>query len=122
YQARILVDQAQEDERDKFQEALRLLGQASGLPAELTATASEYKARAAFALGNFPEALTAINNALDAGQNGSRHYWRGRILEAQNKKDEAAREYEWVVSWSLVYPYSFRVDARDRLDALSSGS
>jgi tetratricopeptide (TPR) repeat protein len=122
YQARILVDQAQDNERTKFQQALTLLGQAgSGLPADLTATADEYKARADFAVGNFPEALTAINNALDAGENGSRHYWRGRILEAQGKKDEAAREYEWVVSWSLIYPYSFRVDAQDRLTSLSSG-
>jgi hypothetical protein len=59
-----------------------------------------------------------INTALTAGESANRHYIRGLVLEAQGEPDAASREYEWVLAWSHVYPFSVRIPAEDRLDDL----
>jgi hypothetical protein len=71
-----------------------------------------------------------VNSALRGGETGTRHYLRGLILEAradmedsatpEDDRLEAMREYEWVLAWSQVYPYSFFQDARRRLTALKT--
>ncbi|MBI5669651.1 MAG: tetratricopeptide repeat protein [Chloroflexi bacterium] len=120
-QARILIDQAREGETAEFEQALNLLETASGsLSADLRPVADEYRARAQYNLGSYDDALRAINNALSAGETGSRHYLRGLILEAQGKDDLAARDYDWVMTWGTVYPYPFLPDARQRLQAIQN--
>ncbi|MDL1899346.1 hypothetical protein FBR02_01085 [Anaerolineae bacterium CFX9] len=81
---------------------------------------NEYAARANLALGNLENARASIDLAINAQETLSRRYWRGRILEAQNDEDDAAREYEWVVAWSQVINVNpvYRSDAEDRLEAL----
>jgi tetratricopeptide (TPR) repeat protein len=115
-QARILVDEASDSE--DYQDALGLLDAIEGIPDDLRAIASEYQAQAHFSLGNNGDALNAIDRALAAGDTGSRHYLRGQILEAQNEPEAALREYEWVLTWGTVYPYSFLPDAEARVEAL----
>lgn len=118
-QARILIDQARQDDTADFEQALNLLGTAANaLSADLRPIADEYQARAQYNLGSYDDALRAINRALSAGETGSRHYLRGLILEAQGKGDLAARDYDWVVAWGTVYPYPFLPDARQRLQAI----
>ncbi len=115
-QARILVDEASDSE--DYREALGLLDTLEGLPDEQRAIASEYQAQAHFSLGNNGDALNAIDRALAGGDTGSRHYLRGKILEAQGEQEAALREYEWVLTWGTVYPYSFLPDAEARVEAL----
>lgn len=116
-QARILVDQ--EGGSSDYEQALDLLNTASGsLSADLRPIAEEYRARAQYHLGSYGDALRAITNALSAGETGSRHYLHGLILEAQGDTDDAAREYDWVLTWGAVYPYPFLPDARQRLEAI----
>jgi tetratricopeptide (TPR) repeat protein len=115
-QARILVDDAGDSE--DYRAALQLLGALEGLPAELQPIAAEYQARAHFSLGNYGDALNAIDRALAGGETGSRRYLRGQILEARNEPEEALREYEWVLTWGEVYPYSFLPEVEARVEAL----
>lgn len=118
-QARILVDEARQTDTADFEQALTLLNAAaSTLPGDMRPVAEEYRARAFYNLARYDEALTAVNTALRTVETGSRHYLRGLILEAQDKKVEAAREYNWVLTWSAVYPYPFLPDARQRWEAL----
>ncbi len=120
-----MVAQAQAGEGDKatYQQAAGFLNQALVTTeiagSDLRGTANEYLARAQLELNNTSDALDAINAALNVDQTGSRHYWRGRILQAQNDKNGAINDYEWVLSWSEIFPYPFRIDAEDRLTALS---
>jgi tetratricopeptide (TPR) repeat protein len=99
-QARILVDEAGDSE--DYRQAIELLDALDGLPDDLQPTASEYRARAHFSLGNNGDALNAIDRALAGGETGSRHYLRGQILEAQGEQQEALREYEWVVRGAVT--------------------
>ncbi|GIL11459.1 MAG: hypothetical protein BroJett038_01790 [Chloroflexota bacterium] len=116
-QARILIDEAG-DSAD-FEQALNLLNAAStNLSGELRPLADEYRARALYNLGTYDDALRAITGALSAAETGSRHYLRGLILEAQGEVEAAARDYDWVLTWSQVYPYAFAPDARRRLQAI----
>lgn len=117
-QARMLIDEADEGDDLAFRNAAGLLATVSDLPAQQIAVAQEYLARAQYELGSLTQALTAIDAALSVGETANRHYIRGLILEAQGEDEEAAREYEWVLAWSRVYPFTARVDAQDRLDAL----
>jgi tetratricopeptide (TPR) repeat protein len=117
-----MIEQAQPGDTTSYTQAAQLLTQALA-SSEIAfspqrGTASEYLARAQLALGDTAAALTAINAALAAGETGSRHYWRGQILQAKGSNAAAARDYEWVLSWSEVFPYPFRIDAQDRLDSL----
>lgn len=117
-----MVEQAQPDDNATVQLAATYLSQAA-VSAEvgttdLRATANEYLARAQLQLGNTEAALEAINLAFDAGETGSRHYWRGRILQVRRDEKGAISDYEWVLAWSEIFPYPFRVDAQDRLGEL----
>ncbi|HVU10663.1 MAG TPA: tetratricopeptide repeat protein [Phototrophicaceae bacterium] len=118
-----LVEQAQPGTSSNDTQAAAFLTQAvgstdiTGSP-QLRAEASEYLARAKLGTHNYDDALNAINAALAVGDTGSRHYYRGLIEQAQNDKASAISDYEWVLSWSQIYPYPFRVDAQNRLNAL----
>jgi tetratricopeptide (TPR) repeat protein len=116
-QARILVDQ--KGGSSDYEEAVNLLTAASvNLSADLRPIAEEYRARALYNLGSYDDAFKAISSALNAGETGSRHYLRGLILEAQGETEDAARDYDWVMTWGTVYPYPFLPDARQRLEAI----
>jgi tetratricopeptide (TPR) repeat protein len=114
--ARVLIDRADEDDTEALTQALSLLSNAN------SATASEYRARAQFMLGDFQNALNSIQSALNSTETGSRHFLRGQILEALEQPEQAAREYEWVLTWSEIYPFRFLPDARRRLNALRTAS
>jgi tetratricopeptide (TPR) repeat protein len=115
-----LVEQAQAGDQSPSQQAVTLLSDAiaNATSDDQRADAFEYLARAQLALGSEDAAEDAINAALTASETGSRHYWRGRIYEAQNDVRGAISEYEWVLTWSEIYPYPFRVDAEDRRNTL----
>jgi len=120
-QARILVDGANDNSTQDLRDALDLLdGIGGNLPASLQPVAEEYRARAHYHLGNFGDALNAIDRALAGGDTGSRHYLRGQILEARDEPEQALREYEWVLTWSAIYPYPFVSDVEARLEALKN--
>ncbi len=125
-QAQIMVIQAQPDEVEDFAEVRRLINASigQGLDAELLPVANEYLAQAEYHLGNHDEALAIINRALDAADTGSRHYLRGLILEVleEEEPDGAIAEFEWVLMWSEIYPYPFRVDAARHLAELTGVS
>ena len=120
-----LIEQAQAGDTSNYREAVPLLTQAVASPdvasAKLVGTADEYLARAKFGVHDNKAALDAINAALTVAETGSRHYWRGRILQAQNDRVSAISDYEWVLAWSEVFPYPFRADAQDRLTTLTTG-
>ncbi len=118
-QARILIDQANENDTDDLTAALTLLQNAGGgLSVDLQPAASEYRARAQYLLGEYPDALRSVDSALTSAETGSRRFLRGQILEALEQPEQAIREYEWVLAWSEIYPYPFLPDARRRLTAL----
>lgn len=110
--ARVMIDRARANDTEALTQALTLLQSIDG-PA-----ADEYRARAQFLLGQYQDALSSIQSALDNTETGSRHFLRGQILEALEQPEQAVREYEWVLTWSEIYPYSFLPDARRRLNAL----
>lgn len=120
-----LIEEAQPGDRATYGQAVQFLSQSLTSPdvafTDWRGTANEYLARAQLELGDEDAALNAINTALNIAETGSRHYWRGKILEAQGDTDGAARDYEWVVGWSAVFPYPFRIDAQDRLGRLGRG-
>ncbi len=117
-QARILVDQAEAGAEDTYSEARDLLNRSlgSGLSGGLRPVAEEYLARAELTLGNYPAALNAINRAIDAADSGSRRYIRGQIYEAQGSYAAARDDYDWILTWSSIYPYTFRDEVRLRLE------
>jgi tetratricopeptide (TPR) repeat protein len=120
-----LVEQAQTGTAASYQQAATFLTQAVASPdisaSDLNGTANEYLARAKFSSHDYKAALDAINLAMGIAETGSRHYWRGRILQAQNDRNAAVDDYEWVVAWSEIFPYSFRADAQDQLTKLTTG-
>ncbi len=118
-QARILVDEADEDEDEAFEAALELLDEINdSLTNDQLAAANEYRGWAHYRLRQFGNALTAVNAALGATETGSRHYLRGLIFEAQGRDSAALREYDWVLTWGRVYPYPFLRDVETRAEAL----
>jgi tetratricopeptide (TPR) repeat protein len=119
-QARILVDGATDAQGD-YEKASSLLSEAiaGSLPGDLLPVANEYKARVDYHLKKYPDALKAVEASLAAVETGSGHYWRGLILEAQGQKDEALREYDWVLSLGQIYPYSFLPDVQEHVAGLS---
>ncbi len=119
-QGRITADRARPRDSDAFREARTLINQAinRGLDPSLRPIADEYLARADYQLGNYEDALNAINSAIAAEETGTRHYLRGLILEALENFDSAIAEYEWVAAWGEVYPYPFRADVLRRLERL----
>src|SRR5690606_17137769 len=89
--ARTLIARSNENSTEELTEALRLLQNA---PSGSQAVASEYRARAQFLLGQYNDALSSIDTALNSTETGSRHYLRGQILEALDRPEDAIREYE----------------------------
>lgn len=119
-QARIIVDQARSGDEAAYSRALALLPATSSLPPELRPVADEYRARAEYNLSELDDALRSIEAALAGAETGSRHFLRGQILEALEQPEAALREYDWVLTWSTIYPYPFAGDARRRAAALRS--
>lgn len=119
--ARSLIESATPGDQTAYQEASSLLAGVTGLSQRETAIAQEYLARAELELGRPATALRAIDAALAVEQTGTRHHLRGRILEAQGDRAGAIREYEWVLTWSQIYPLPVRADALNRLEALRDG-
>jgi tetratricopeptide (TPR) repeat protein len=106
--ARALVDQADEEDTASLQQAVNLLVSLpgrEGIAPETLPIVYEYTARAYLALGNEAAALQAIESSLATEETGSGHFIRAQILEAQGENDEAVNEYEWVLTWSAVYPF-----------------
>ncbi|MBZ0286204.1 MAG: tetratricopeptide repeat protein, partial [Anaerolineae bacterium] len=118
-QARILIDEAA-SEAD-YTDALGILTNiGNNLPAESQPVANEYRARAQYNLEQYADALRLVNQALAAGETGSRFYLRGLIEEAQGDTEAALKDYNWVLTLSSVYPYPFLPDVRDRFEALQT--
>jgi tetratricopeptide (TPR) repeat protein len=115
--ARALIESGGDDNQ-ALQEASSLLAGLSGLSEEDDAVANEYFARAQYQLNSLSTALQSINSAMTYRETGFRHYQRGLILEAQGNRNNAADEYEWVLTWSEVYPFPFRSDAQERLNEI----
>lgn len=116
-----LVERAEPDDGSMHQQAVQFLTQAiggTGSTADQRAQAYEYLARAQLSLGQEDAAFDSITAALNGGETGSRHFWRGRIHEARGEEAAAMRDYEWVLAWSQIFPYPFRVEAEDRLNNL----
>ena len=119
--ARILVDDAGPNATDDLDQAIDLLSRAlNALPADEQATANEYRARAQYLEGNYRDALVNLDRALGEGETGSRRFLRGEILEGLEEPQDALREYEWVLTWSQIYPYPFVGEARSRYTAIES--
>ncbi|MDZ4768267.1 MAG: tetratricopeptide repeat protein [Chloroflexota bacterium] len=119
---RALVESATAGDTAVYQRAASALETAASSPdlttPVLRALALEYLARAQYELRNYASALESIQAALAIDETGSRRYWRGRIYEADNDERAAIADYEFVVTWGAVYPFAFRGDAAERLDAL----
>lgn len=120
-QAQILVQEADEGDSARFEEARDLVerSRSQNLAEELRPTADEVLARAQYGLGNHTQALEIINRALSAGETGSRHYLRGLIFEALDNLPAARSDYEWVLTWSQVFPYPFRQDTQARYERVN---
>ncbi len=127
-EGRVLIEEAlgsrdepecSEDGTDAFARALTLLNPLSlSGTAENQAIANEYIARAHYCLGDMNVAYNSINLALGQAETPSRHYWRARIAEEVNDFWQAARDYEWILSWSDTAPIPVPEDITARLEAL----
>lgn len=122
-QAQIQIDRAAPDDVEVYRTALnQLLNIApERLPVESLPTRDEYIAQAQYALGSYNEALNAINRAIEAGETGKRRYLRGLIYQARADANSAMEdyaaarlEYDFVLTWSSIYPFSFVDDAQER--------
>jgi tetratricopeptide (TPR) repeat protein len=116
--ARALIDNA--NSNVEYNQAVGILAalDRTALDAAEQAILNEYLARGQYALRNYTAAQTAIDAALTSGETGYRRYLRGQIFEALGERNEARREYEWVVAWSQIVPFTFAGEARERLAAL----
>ena len=123
--ARILVDQ----DRDPEQALTLLEGAISqGLPSSSQPIANEYLAWALYRLERYDDALERINQSLNASETGSGRYLRAQILEARGNAAEepdlddlraALLDYEFILTWSRVFPYDYADEALQRYQALS---
>ncbi len=127
-EGRVLIDGAygsanapecDDDATAAFSRALTLLNPLSlSGTAENRALANEYLARAHYCLGDLDSAYNAILQAMNASETPGRHYWRARIAEALGNNWQAARDYEWLLSWSGVAPITIPEDTTARLAEL----
>lgn len=115
FQAQSIVDQADPDDTQAYNQALNLLSQASGLSADLAPVANEYRARIHLQLGNLGDALNAINQAMNVVETGSRHYIRAQILQEQEAFEDALVDYQWIQTWTQVFEYPFADDASEQI-------
>jgi tetratricopeptide (TPR) repeat protein len=123
-QARVLLELGENNPL-----ALQLLGQAQTAGVSNAPLLDELLARANLNARAFDVALEAINRALRAEENGTRRYLRGQIYEARADNasnrananadlERALRDYEFILTWSEVYPYPFLQDVRERYETL----
>lgn len=114
--ARVIVDQAT---RSQYEDALRLFDEAAqSIPESLRPLVDEYRARILLALDRPDDALGAVNASISGATTGSRRYLRGQIYEANDNRDAAIEEYEWVMTWNTVYDYPFGEDAQANRQAI----
>lgn len=131
--ARIQMDQEELDEEGELQQTLTTLRnlRPGDIPDELRPVMDETIARIEFALGNANRALQAVDAALNAEGTASRHVLRGQILQAQAEaatRDDARldlyvqaqREYDFVLSWSVLYRYPFLEDVQERYETVTA--
>ncbi|MBN1310486.1 MAG: tetratricopeptide repeat protein [Anaerolineae bacterium] len=85
------------------------------LEQEQRALVLENQAYAFYKVGDLNNAFLNIEAALKIGETGTRHYYRGLVLEALRDYDRAALEYEWVLFWDQVYHYPFTKEMEKRL-------
>ncbi len=116
--ARLLIDEAAPEDEQSLHTALALLLDLQELSPGDAATAQEYAAQIHYRLGNTLAGLNAINAALADGDTATRHYLRGLLHEARDEADAAARDYEWVLAWTEVYPFAQRDDVLARLESI----
>jgi tetratricopeptide (TPR) repeat protein len=88
------------------------------LSREQRATVLENQAYAFYKVGDLNNAFLNIEAALKIGETGTRHYYRGLILDQLQDYDRAALEYEWVLFWDQIYDYPFADDAEEKLERL----
>ena len=118
---------------DGMQQALTALGRLrpADISPDLQPVMNETIARLEFALGDENDALAALDQALNVEDTASRHVLRGQILQVQAEaatRDDtklplyvaAQREYDFVLSWSVVYRYSFLEDVQSRYETVTS--
>ncbi|MBN1427435.1 MAG: tetratricopeptide repeat protein [Anaerolineae bacterium] len=86
------------------------------LEQEQHAIVLENQAYAFYKVGDLNNAFQNIEAALKISETGTRHYYRGLILESLRDYDRAALEYEWVLFWDQVYHYPFGKDLTARLE------
>ncbi|MBE0689926.1 MAG: tetratricopeptide repeat protein [Anaerolineae bacterium] len=115
--ARALIEQAEAEDGELTDDDMELLQSELALDDD-PARASEYLARAYYLRGETSQAMDAIDEAIDQGETVMRHYVRGLILEARDEANDAIREFDWVLTWSTLYPFRFREDVETRLDDL----
>jgi len=115
--ARALIEQAEAEDGGLTDADMDLLQSALTLDRD-SAQVSEYLARARYLRREYNQALEAIDEALDQEQTVMRHYVRGLILEGRNERNNAIREYDWVLAWSTLYPFPLREDVITRLEEL----
>lgn len=118
-----LVASSDPGDTARFQQAESFLRSALDSPelannTTMRGAAYESLAQAQFELNDDKAALESIESSIALGETGSRRYWRGRINEASNQPAAAIRDYEFVLAWSQIYPYAFRGDAEEHLNAL----
>jgi tetratricopeptide (TPR) repeat protein len=116
---RVAVEAAERGDGDVSEQTIGLLDTGrNGADQATLAEIDEYIARAHYLLQQYASALEFINAALDREPSVMRHYVRGLVLEARGQDDDAAREYDWVIAWSSVYPSDQLANALARLEAL----
>lgn len=117
--ARISIERAEAGDEEVNEQIIRLLQAALVEQSDANrALINEFLARAYYQLEEYAEALEAIDASLDVQESVMRHYVRGLILDARGEDDAAAREYEWVLSWSNIFPFPLRDEAQSNLQAL----
>ncbi|MDQ7036297.1 MAG: hypothetical protein Q9P01_16130 [Anaerolineae bacterium] len=107
-------------ERGEYQEGLDTLQLATqrGLALEDRPLANEYLARANLGLDNLNDALTAINEALEAQETATRRFIRAQINQEQRDLSSALNDYEFVLTWGQVYSYPFIEEAQAGYDEI----
>lgn len=90
------------------------------------ADARSYRAQARYRLAaetaspqrEYELALTDLNQAISQQENAVSQYYRGLILEALNRPDDALAAYDWIVFWASRYHYPFIEDVQARIEEL----
>jgi tetratricopeptide (TPR) repeat protein len=116
--ARAAVEQAGNDGEFTLALAQLEVVPREDLSPDEVALLDEYTARVQYALGEYDEALTAVDASLAAGDTLMRRFLRAQILEEQGEAQAARREYEWVAAIGQVAPIAIVDEALTRLEQL----